>query len=273
VWAGSYGGQWVSLPIGDSQKIFLVCALIAFFMQWLAFIPAFINKTEHFFDLTGGLAYLAVIGFALWQSGPADLRTLLITGLMGLWAVRLASFLFLRVRRQGSDSRFDEIKLSFPRFLVAWTMQGLWVLLTAAAGLAAITSAEKVPMAWIGWLGVTVWLLGFSIEVLADRQKTLFKQNPANQGKFIQQGLWAHSRHPNYFGEIILWLGMALIAYPALVQWQLITLISPVFVALLLMKFSGVPLLEAQAEQRWQGDPDYQRYKVSTPVLLPKIFK
>ena len=272
VWSGSNGGQFLNSDFETGLTIFASCALIAFIVQWFALIPAYLLKTEHFYDLTGGATYLAVIIFAFIQSEQHDLRSIVLTCLVAIWALRLASFLFLRVRKQGSDSRFDEIKLNFWRFSIAWTVQGLWVLITAGAAIAAITSSHKTDFGWFGALGLLLWLIGFSIEALADNQKRVFKQQKNTHKEFIQTGLWARSRHPNYFGEILLWIGVAVIAYPSLYQWQLVTLISPIFVILLLTKVSGISLQEVQADQRWADDSDYQAYKRRTPVLIPKLF-
>jgi steroid 5-alpha reductase family enzyme len=153
---------------------------------------------------------------------------------------------------------------------MAWTIQGLWVLLTAAAALAVITGGVREPLGAIGIAGIAVWSIGILIEIVSDRQKSNFRSNPDNKGKFINTGLWAWSRHPNYFGEIVLWTGMAIIAVPVLHGWQWATLISPVFVTFLLTKVSGIPLLEEKADQRWGGQDDYEEYKRRTPVLVPK---
>jgi steroid 5-alpha reductase family enzyme len=272
VWAGGDGGQLLNSNFETGLTIFASCALIAFIVQWIALIPAYLLKTEHFYDLTGGATYLAVIIFAFIQSEPHDLRSIVLTCLVAIWAIRLASFLFLRVRKQGSDSRFDDIKINFWRFSIAWTVQGLWVLITAGAAIAAITSSQKTDFGWFGALGLLLWLIGFSMEAVADNQKRIFKQQKNTHKEFIQTGLWARSRHPNYFGEILLWVGVAIIAYPALYQWQLVTLISPIFVILLLTKVSGISLQEEQADQRWADDSDYQAYKRRTPVLIPRLF-
>jgi steroid 5-alpha reductase family enzyme len=152
-------------------------------------------------------------------------------------------------------------------------VQGLWVLITAGAAIAAITSSQKVDFGWIGTLGLLLWLVGFSMEAVADNQKRNFRKQRNTRKEFIQTGLWSRSRHPNYFGEILLWIGVAVIAYPALYQWQLVTLISPLFVILLLTKISGISLQEAQADERWADNSDYQAYKKQTPVLVPKLFK
>ena len=273
VWSGSFAGQSLNTDIETGLTIFASCALIAFVVQWVALIPAYVLKTEHFYDLTGGATYLAVIIFAFMQSEQADLRSIILTCLVAIWAIRLAGFLFLRVRKQGSDSRFDEIKLNFWRFSIAWTVQGLWVLITAGAAIAAITSSHKTDFTWIGAFGLLLWLIGFAIEAVADNQKRVFKQQKNTHKDFIQTGLWSRSRHPNYFGEILLWIGVAIIAYPALYQWQLVTLISPIFVILLLTKISGISLQEEQADERWAENDDYQTYKKNTPVLIPKLFR
>ena len=263
--AGSDGGdRFGPLPV------FALCGALAFAVNWLAFIPAALARTEHFYDLTGGITYITVTAVAVALAGELDLRATLVAAMVMVWALRLSTFLFLRISRAGKDSRFDQIKQSPLRFLMAWTLQGLWVLLTAAAALAMITGGERVPLGAIGIVGILVWAAGMLIEIIADRQKSRFKADPANEGRFISTGLWAWSRHPNYFGEILLWTGMAIVAIPVLQGWQWATLISPVFVAVLLIKISGIPLLEAKADERWGGNEDYEAYKRSTPVLMLK---
>jgi len=155
--------------------------------------------------------------------------------------------------------------------LLAWTLQGLWVSFTAAAALAAIAAGRPGELGMLGMAGVGVWAIGFAFEVIADLEKSRFTADPANRGRFITTGLWSLSRHPNYFGEIVLWVGVAMIAFPSLAGWSLLTLISPLFVAVLLTRISGVPLLEQSADERWGGQEDYEQYKQATPVLLPKL--
>lgn len=263
--AGSDGGAAVGpLPV------FALCALIAFGVNWLAFIPSNALKTEKYYDLTGSVTYVAVTTVALILSGGLDARAFIAGGMVIVWAVRLGSFLFVRIRRDGRDGRFDEIKTDALRFFMTWTLQGLWVVLTAAAALAIITATQRVELEWVGYLGIGIWLAGFSVEVISDRQKSAFKQDPANRGRFIDSGLWAWSRHPNYFGEITLWTGVAIMAVPILSGWQWVVLISPVFVAVLLTRISGIPMLEKRADDRWGNEESYQRYKDSTPVLIPR---
>ncbi len=263
--AGSHQG----LSAG-ALPVFAWCALLALLVQWGVFVPSWLAQTERYFDLTGSLTYITVILVAVILSGATDIRSLILALLVCIWATRLGSFLFLRIRRQGGDGRFDHIKPAFFRFLVTWTLQALWVVLTLSAALAAITGGSAVAPDLFLFLGCALWISGFVIESIADAQKSRFRANPANDGRFITSGLWAWSRHPNYFGEILLWTGVALIALPTLSGWQFATLISPVFVALLLTRISGIPLLEARARKRWGDDPEYQAWKNKTPALIPR---
>jgi steroid 5-alpha reductase family enzyme len=263
-WAGSQSGVTVAgLPL------FALAAVVAFAVQWVVFVPSYRAQTEHWYDLTGSLTYLTVIIGTLLLAGRFDARSLLLAVLVSIWAIRLGSYLFRRIQKAGADTRFDDIKPSFTRFLMAWTLQGLWVFLTLAAALAAMTAASVPPLGLLGWLGAAVWLLGFGIEAVADAQKQAFRADPVNKGRFIHAGLWAWSRHPNYFGEIVLWVGIALIALPALSGWQYLTLISPLFVYLLLTRVSGIPMLESRADERWGHEEAYEAYKARTPVLFP----
>ena len=262
-WGGSDGGA----RVGD-WPVFVICAIIAFGVQWLMFVHAWSNQTELYYDLTGGVTYIVMVITALLLSGASDLRSLLIVALIMIWALRLAPFLYVRTKQAGEDRRFRSIKTSFPTYLMTWTLQGTWVLVTASCALAAITSSLRVGVDAALVAGLALWIFGFAIEVVADRQKTAFRANPDNANRFITTGLWAWSRHPNYFGEIVLWLGIAVISYPALVGWQVVTLVSPLLVVLLLTAVSGVRMLEERGEKAWGEDPDYQAYKRNTPVLM-----
>ncbi len=264
--AGSQGGRsFAGLPL------FALLVGLAFLIQWLVFIPAYIQQSEKFFDLTGSITYISVITLALVFSTGVDGRSILLWALVVIWALRLGVFLFRRIQKAGKDDRFDDLKPSFIRFLNVWTIQGLWVTFTLAAALVAITTLNRKELDIFAVVGFLVWVFGFAIEVVANSQKSRFSSNPDNKGKFIQTGLWSRSRHPNYFGEIVLWIGVAIIALPVLSGWQWVALISPVFVTVLLTRVSGVPLLEKKADQKWGGQEDYEAYKKNTPVLIPRL--
>jgi len=264
-WAGSQDGYAVfGIPI------FALCIALAFIIQWVAFIPAFIKQTEKFYDLVGSITYLSLTWVAILLIPEVDARAWLLAAIVSIWAIRLGTFLFSRVRAAGEDRRFREVKPSFVRFLIYWTVQGLWVSLTLAAALAAITTMTRRDLGIFALVGFLFWVMGFGIEVIADRQKSKFRTDPSNAGKFINTGLWSWSRHPNYFGEILLWIGVAIITIPVLSGWQWVTLISPIFVAILLTRVSGIPILESLADEKWGGQAEYEDYKARTSVLIPK---
>ncbi|MFX1334469.1 MAG: DUF1295 domain-containing protein [Promethearchaeota archaeon] len=265
---GSQGG----VTVLDGIPVFAFGVAIAFIIQWIAFIPAYIKRTEKFFDLTGFLTYSIVIILSVVLSPEINTRSILLMLLVLIWAIRLGIFLFQRILKEGKDKRFKEIKQNAYHFLLAWTLQGLWVSFTLAAALAAITAGQNEEFDIFGLIGLLVWISGFGFEAIADYQKSKFKSKSENKGKFIASGLWSISRHPNYFGEIILWIGIAVIALPTLQGWRWMTLISPVFVTLLLTRVSGIPLLEKHADEKWGGQEEYEQYKKKTPVLIPRPF-
>jgi len=238
------------------------------------FIPSFLAKTEKFYDITGTLAYIIILYIASaltsYSSGISlELRTKIVIGMVSFWAIRLGVFLFIRVLRVGEDRRFREAKKSFSKYLVWWTMSGLWVFLTTANALTLIINNKKLDNKFLFYFGVIIWTIGIVFEIVADEQKRRFRLDKNNKGSFICTGLWSVSRHPNYFGEIILWIGIAIISLPTLHGFQYITLISPVFIYFLLTRISGVNLLEDSADKKWGEKPEYIKYKKDTSILVP----
>lgn len=249
-------------------------ALLIFGIQVLVFLPSFWAQTEHFYDLTGGITYLTTMSYMVYRHqqlfGEWDLRSIVLTALIGIWAIRLSSFLFTRVKRVGKDGRFDSLKTSFTRFLLTWMLQGLWVFMCTYPALIALASPGSTETTFL-LIGFALWALGWVYEVIADRQKTAFNKDPKNAGKFINIGVWKQSRHPNYVGEWVLWTGITVIALPVYEGWQWLAFITPVFVYWLLNEVSGVNLLEIRADDKWGDDPAYQKYKNETPVFFPKF--
>jgi len=248
----------------------LWCTIAAFVVNWIVYIHSLIQQTEKYFDLTGSLTYISVTVLALVLGNNNEATSWLMAALIFLWAGRLGTFLFRRISRDGHDGRFNKIRSNPLRLFETWTLQGLWVSLTALAAWTAITSTDEAPFGVLTVIVLVVWVIGFSVEVRADGEKSTFKKDPANDGKFISTGIWAWSRHPNYFGEITLWTGMALIALPAFDGGEFVALISPLFVALLLTKISGLPALERRGHKRWGDDPEYQHYLNNVPILIPR---
>lgn len=263
-WAGGQGGATLA-----GVPVFVVVVAAAFAIQWLAYIPAQLLHTERFFDATGSLTYLVITVALLTGLPDQGPRALALGVAVIVWAGRLGTFLFLRIRTSGSDSRFDAIKRSPLRFFNVWTLQGLWVTITASAAWIAMTSTTQAPLTFSFFAGAALWAAGFVIEVTADAQKSRFRADPSQRKAFITTGLWSWSQHPNYFGEIVMWIGVALVALPNLAGWQLVGLLSPVFVIVLLTRISGIPLLQRKAQATWGEDPAFQEYRRRTSLLIP----
>jgi steroid 5-alpha reductase family enzyme len=265
----------ISIAIATGIELVFNAVFLAFAIQWIAFIPAYIFQTEKFYDLTGSLTYLLVIWYSLTLSSDQFTNlngaNIVIVLLISLWAIRLGSFLFMRIHHDGEDKRFRSIKPSASQFFMTWTLQGLWVSLCSMCALTAISSNTGIVTNAFFYIGLALFILGFAIEVMADMEKSAFKANQENKDKFITTGLWARSRHPNYFGEIVLWTGIAVMSFSSLEGLQYLTLISPIFTYLLLVYVSGVRMLEARGDLKWGDNPAYQEYKKKTPVLFIKI--
>ena len=249
--------------------------VMIFIIQWIAYIPAFIFKTEKFYDLTGSLTYISAILFALYSTKSAqgfDLGSLIIGTAIIAWAIRLGSFLFRRIRKDKKDGRFDSIKTSFSQFFMTWTLQGMWVFICSSAALVAIANPTGVVINSVFMLGLALFVLGFVVEVIADNQKTAFRSIPDNKDAFINEGLWARSRHPNYFGEITLWTGITVMGISTFEGMNYLAVFSPIFSYLLLVYVSGVRMLEYRGHKKWGHLDEYNNYKKNTPKLIPKIF-
>ena len=242
-------------------------AMIAFGINWLVFVPSYFATTERYYDLIGAVSYLSVVSY-VWLSGERDVRATMLALMIATWTIRLGSFLFGRVSADGRDVRFNKLKINPWLFFRTWTLQAAWVVIVSSAALAAMAATTPTGIGPIGVVGLLVWTCGFGIETVADMQKRRFRSIETNRDRFISSGLWAWSRHPNYFGEILLWAGIALVALPDLSGWQLLTLVSPVMVWVLLTRISGVQLLERRGKKNWGHEPEYLAYIDRTPVLV-----
>ena len=248
--------------------------LLAYVIHWIAYIPAYIFQTEKFYDLTGSVTYLSVVWFVFlstYQSISLNFGNLILVLLISIWTIRLGLFLFMRIHKAGEDKRFRTIKTSASQFFMTFTISGLWVTLCSMCALVAISSPEGLVMNALTYVGIILFIIGFGIEIVADNQKTAFRSIEANKDSFITSGLWSKSRHPNYFGEVLLWFAIAVISFSSLEGLQLITLISPVFTYILLVYVSGVRMLEDMNDKKWADDEQYKSYKKNTPMLFPKL--
>lgn len=256
------------------NEIVLNAVILAFLIQWVAFIPAYLFQTEKFYDLTGSLTYLTVIWFVYLssnQAGEVNFQNLLVTVLISIWAIRLGTFLFSRIHKDGEDKRFRSIKTSPSQFFMTWTLQGMWVSICSMCAITGISSSEGLVLNPLFYLGFILFVIGFSIEVIADHQKTVFRAIKENKDKFISTGLWSKSQHPNYFGEILLWSSIAIMSFSSLSGTQYLTMISPIFTYVLLVYISGVRMLDDMGNKKWGHLEEYKQYKQNTPVLFIKL--
>jgi len=268
-----WGGMPTFAVLNPGSALWVVAA-VAYGIQWAAFIPANAYQTEKYYDLTGSITYLSctLISLYLGQKGtnnPISVRSLVQSSMVVVWCTRLGYFLFTRISKDRKDGRFDEIKINPPRFLAAWTIQGTWVLLTALPVFTVNVFCSQKELGLVDFAGWMVWGLGFTIEIVSDNQKSAFAADSKNRGKYINEGLWFYSRHPNYFGEITLWFGQFIAASSTFTDGQWINVVSPLFVIFLLMKVSGVPMLEQRSDEKFGGDQGYEAYKKNTSVLIP----
>ena len=232
--------------------------------------------SEKYYDLTGSSTFVIVTLFSLfYNSNSINPRKIVLSFAVLIWATRLGHFLFSRICHEGGiDSRFVEVKKNLFTFGTFWLIQGLWVFLTSfpvqlVLSLPSAKSEENFPTL-LDSIGIAIWVFGFAFEVIADLQKHRWKENKITANQFINTGLWKISRHPNYFGEITLWVGVFLVSSGAFTSArQYLSAISPLFTAVLLIFVSGIPLLEKSADKKWGENTEYLLYKKRTAVLVP----
>lgn len=250
---------YVLTTLGLSLAINMAMSLVAFRL-----------KTDKLTDISYAVSFVALALVGLFTYTP-DVDKLILFSMIALWALRLGGFLLARIWAMKRDTRFDGIREDFWKFARFWVAQGVsvWVILLPAL---LAFGGSAVTYTTISFIGMGVWGLGLAIEATADLQKRHFSQNPANKDKWIATGLWRYSRHPNYFGEMLVWIGLYLFVLPSLSGvWQLVAAVGPLFIVSLLLFVSGVPPLEKSADARWGKNAEYQKYKrrTSPVVLLP----
>ena len=254
---------------------FIKVVTLIFGLQLIGFIPSFYLKSEKYYDLFGGLTFVSSIFLMLFLkiriANNLSTREIILASCVLLWTIRLSFFLFQRVKRVGKDVRFDNLKFSFSKFLLAWMTQGLWVFICLFPTLIVFSSPTNNEIFYLIFGGL-VYLVGLVTEIIADYQKTIHNRQNNKHKKFITSGLWSISRHPNYFGEILIWTGITIICFPVFSGFKYLAFITPIFIYFLLNYISGVNLLEERAKEKWGKDPEYLKYLKNTPKFFPKIF-
>lgn len=250
------------------MNLILISLALSVIINLGVFLYAYHHQTDHYTDLTYGMTFLlTTLGILIYQ-GDFPLEKVLLTLMITLWSVRLAHYLFKRIKTIKKDDRFDKMRKSFWSFGGFWALQAvsIWIILLPTI---IILSKKNIQINWFMIIGIIIWLKGFVIEAIADNQKFNFKMNPKNKEKFIQSGIWHYSRHPNYWGEILCWVGIFIYALPYLQTWEWLSIISPLWIIILLTCISGIPLLEKSADKKYGNQATYQNYKNNTSILIP----
>jgi steroid 5-alpha reductase family enzyme len=242
---------------------------ISILIQAVFFAFAASFKTDKVTDLSYGLTFIILAFYLLIKSGDYSLSHLVTAAMVTAWAVRLATYLFIRILKTKRDKRFDGIRENTKKFAQFWFLQAITVWVVMLPTTALIGSGGQSSLSWIMLLGAAVWAVGLAIETIADYQKYAFKSREENKGRFIASGLWSWSRHPNYFGEMLCWWGIFIYTVPVLSGWLWLAIAGPLFITFILLFVSGIPPLEKYADERFGNDPNYKDYKSRTSLLVP----
>lgn len=253
----------------DYQSVIFEVSTVIFLYMTVLFIVAVMRSDNSIADIAWGMGFVIVAVYSVIQSGEVDLRKMIVVLLVLLWGLRLSAHIFMRNQAHGEDFRYRKWRETWKYFLLRsylqiFILQGFMMLIISTPLWIISFSKGGLPGLW-DTLGLMVFGAGFLIEIIADAQLTAFKKDPANKGKLITSGLWAVSRHPNYFGEALVWWGISFYALSLPGGW--IGLISPITITLLLRFVSGVPLLE----KKYENHPDWADYKAKTAPFVPYL--
>jgi len=250
------------------SEILLYSACAVFIYMNLLFVLAQYIQDNSIADIGWGIGFILIAGISLWKSGSVNTESILVSAVVILWGMRLASFIFLRNRKKGEDYRYKKWRkewggnVIWRAYLQVFMLQGTIMWLVALPVMITIANpSHQIGMAEIA--GVALWVIGFFFEVTGDYQMQVFKSNPANNGRIMKSGLWRYTRHPNYFGEAVMWWGIFIIS--ANNGHLFLSLVSPMLLTFLLLQVSGVALLE----KKYTDNPEYQEYISSTRAFIP----
>ena len=258
-----------SIRVNDIPIVFIF-AITILSLNSVFFIHSYFFKSDIFFDLVGSFSFLSIGIASLLLLPDIDANQILIFFLLVFWSLRLGPFLFLRRIGAGNDERLSEYFKSPISLYFLWCMNSLWVFFTSLSMIIIFSSKTPYDFGLLQWLGLIIWVFGYIIEVISDSQKNKF--NKTNKGKFINIGLWKYIRHPNYLGEIIIWFGIFVISLNYIESFSsMLSILSPIFVYILLRYLSGVPQLEKRGDQKWGDLKEYVKYKEKTGIIFPKL--
>ena len=251
------------------MHLIFTALIVSIGINLLLFVPAFIFKTDRLTDISYSITFVALAIFGYEQSARTSFHALIMF-LVLIWAIRLGGFLFIRINKIGKDVRFDGMRDKFIPFLRFWLLQGTSVFVIMLAAL--LGYAQRSPrISLLSWIGAIIFVTGLLIEAIADAQKFRFKTSSNHKGQWIDIGIWRASRHPNYLGEMMVWLGLYIVVAPSLgASGRLFGLLSPAYIIALLLFISGIPLLEKSARKKWGDQAAYAQYEAEVPLLIPR---
>ena len=245
----------------------LISFIVIFAIQIIFFAFASTFKTDKITDFAYGLTFVVIAWLTLALHGALRSTHVLLVVMITLWGFRLATYLFIRILKIKKDERFNGIREDFFKFATFWFFQAALIFIISIPVILYLSSPEPVN-GFFGILGLCIWIVGLLIETIADQQKFMFRNDTKNDNKWVDTGLWHFSRHPNYFGEILCWIGVFIFTVEALHGWMWIALLSPVTIYLTIRYFSGVPLLEKKDDEKYGENPYYAKYKLHTNMLI-----
>ncbi|HNW23618.1 MAG TPA: DUF1295 domain-containing protein [Candidatus Dojkabacteria bacterium] len=246
--------------------------LIILVLQIIFFIYAAVKKTDKVTDLSYGLTFVITsLSIYFLNIEYSSIFKILLLATVVIWGLRLAIYLFVRIIKTGKDKRFDGVRENFKKFGSFWLLQAISIFVILLPTTNILISKDEMSLNWISYIGLGISVLGIVIESIADSQKFIFKSKKENKGKWVSTGLWKYSRHPNYLGEIMMWVGIFLYCLVYINGIGFITILSPIYITVLLVAVSGIPTLEKEYDKRYRGSKQYQDYKKNTGILFPRI--
>jgi len=256
------------------ESTVILSLLIVLLINGIAYLIAYCLQTDKLTDLTYSLTFITLAVFFMSRN-ITDI-SILIASLPIIWGIRLGSYLFYRILLKGKDYRFDSMRRVWWRFGGFWMIQALSIWVISLPYVLALDSSihlvQDRELSITSLIGIAIFSIGFITESIADFQKFRFKRQPENKGNFISSGLYSFVRFPNYTGEIMVWIGIFITCWPYLEGWALLSIVSPIWIIILLNKISGIPYLAVSQNERYGELLSYKEYVRSTKKLVPLFY-
>lgn len=250
------------------MNYYFILALILFTYMSSWFVVSLFKKRNDVADVAWGLGFVILAWLSFFFSENSGTRGLLVNILVSIWGIRLAWHIHSRNKNKTEDYRYMAWRKEwgslfyFRSYFQVYLLQGFLLFITATP-IMVVNKNKGLSLGWLDFVGLLVWIIGFYFEARGDFELNQFIKNPANKGKIMQTGLWAYTRHPNYFGEVTLWWGIYIISLGSAPFFY--SIVGPLTITTLILFVSGIPLLE----KKYVGNPDFEEYKKRTSIFIP----